>query len=79
MKVNANKSDNIMDVTPSEVERVLQEYQVNIMIHGHTHRPNRHQHKNGERIVLGDWHHNGWYIRVTENTPPELISFVINP
>tara|TARA_R110001592_G_scaffold356455_4_gene658385 strand:+ start:10561 stop:11274 length:714 start_codon:yes stop_codon:yes gene_type:complete len=77
MKVNANKSDNIMDVTPSEVERVLEEYQVNIMIHGHTHRPNRHQHKNGERIVLGDWHHNGWYIRVTENTSPELISFPI--
>ena len=77
MKVNANKSDNIMDVTPSEVERIMEKYQVNTMIHGHTHRPNRHHHKNGERIVLGDWHHHGWFIRVTENTPPELISFPI--
>lgn len=77
MKVNSNKSDNIMDVTPSEVERVMEAYQVNTMIHGHTHRPNRHQHKNGERIVLGDWHHHGWFIRVTDNTPPELISFPI--
>jgi len=78
MKVNSNKSDNIMDVTPSEVERLMEQYQVNTMIHGHTHRPNRHQHKNGERLVLGDWHQNGWYIRVTEKAAPELISFTIN-
>lgn len=77
MKVNSNKSDNIMDVTPSEVERVMEEYQVNTMIHGHTHRPNRHDHKNGERMVLGDWHHQGWYIRVTEMSGAELSSFPI--
>jgi len=77
MKVNANKSDNIMDVTPSEVERIMDKYQVNTMIHGHTHRPNLHQHKNGERFVLGDWYHNGWYIQVIEKAKPELISFPI--
>ncbi len=75
--VNANKSENIMDVTPSEVERLMEQYQVNTMIHGHTHRPNRHQHKNGERLVLGDWHHNGWYIQVTEKAGAELRSFPI--
>jgi len=78
MEINANKSGNIMDVTASEVERQMEKYQVNTMIHGHTHRPNRHQHKQGERLVLGDWHHHGWYIRVTEETEPELISFPIN-
>jgi UDP-2,3-diacylglucosamine hydrolase len=76
--VNANKSENIMDVTPSEVEQLMEQYQINTMIHGHTHRPNRHQHKNGERLVLGDWHQNGWYIRVTEKAEPELISFPIS-
>ncbi len=77
MDVNSNKPDNIMDVTASEVERQMEKYQVSTMIHGHTHRPNRHQHKQGERLVLGDWHHHGWYIRVTEKTEPELISFPI--
>ena len=76
--VNANKSENIMDVNTPEVERLMEQYQVNTMIHGHTHRPNRHQHKNGERLVLGDWHQNGWYIRVTEKATPELISFPIS-
>jgi UDP-2,3-diacylglucosamine hydrolase len=78
MDVNSNKPDNIMDVTASEVERQMEKYQVSTMIHGHTHRPNRHQHKQGERLVLGDWHHHGWYIRVTKKTEPELISFPIN-
>jgi UDP-2,3-diacylglucosamine hydrolase len=77
MNLNANKPDNIMDVTTSEVERQMEKYHVSTMIHGHTHRPNRHQHKQGERLVLGDWHHRGWYIRVTENTAPELISFPV--
>ena len=34
--------------------------------------------KNSEWLVLGDWHHQGWYIRVTEKPEPELISFAIN-
>lgn len=77
MNANSNKPDNIMDVTASEVERQMEKYQVSTMIHGHTHRPNRHQHKQGERLVLGDWHHHGWYISVTENVAIELISFPI--
>jgi len=78
MKANANKSDNIMDVTPSEVERLMEKYDVSTMIHGHTHRPKRHKHNRGERLVLGDWYHHGWFIRITDNTPPELISFPID-
>ena len=55
------KSLDIMDVNQQEVESVLEQYQCNLMIHGHTHRPNIH-HFNIEgqnrctRIVLGDWY-----------------------
>lgn len=73
---NSNKPDNIMDVSPEEVDRVLAEYDADLMIHGHTHRPDRHQHRNGERIVLGDWLENGWYVRADESGF-ELISFPI--
>ncbi|WGW01870.1 UDP-2,3-diacylglucosamine diphosphatase [Vibrio sp. YMD68] len=57
------KSMDIMDVTPDEVVSVMDKHGVNLMIHGHTHRPNIHQvsTSNGEgtRIVLGDWYTQG--------------------
>ena len=50
----------IMDVTPEEVEHWFENYNVDIMIHGHTHRPARHQHQikgvQKTRIVLPEWH-----------------------
>ena len=57
---NSNKAENIMDVTPDDVLRVLDEAGVRTLIHGHTHRPGRHaltlaDGHAGERIVLGDW------------------------
>lgn len=61
-----DKSYEILDVTPSEVERVMNQYEVDLFIHGHTHRPARHNLKTqsgqSERIVLGDWHQKGWYL-----------------
>ena len=59
---NANKPSAIMDVNANAVEAVMAKHCVSTLIHGHTHRPDRHQHENGERIVLGDWHDKGWYI-----------------
>ncbi|WP_100753174.1 UDP-2,3-diacylglucosamine diphosphatase [Vibrio salilacus] len=57
------KSLDIMDVTQSEVEIVMQVYNVDLMIHGHTHRPNVHTFKTDQtvctRIVLGDWYTQG--------------------
>lgn len=54
----------IMDVTQSEVEKVMTKQNVQLMIHGHTHRPAIHQldvnGKTAERVVLGDWHTAGW-------------------
>lgn len=59
----STKSLEIMDVTPSEVEKVMQQHHVDLMIHGHTHRPNIHsletEDGNKTRIVLGDWYTQG--------------------
>lgn len=48
------KSYEIMDVNIDAVQHAIQE--VDLLIHGHTHRPARHQiSPDKERIVLGDW------------------------
>ncbi|WP_299582981.1 UDP-2,3-diacylglucosamine diphosphatase [uncultured Microbulbifer sp.] len=70
--MNSRKAEDIMDVTPEEVERVMAEQDVDIIIHGHTHRPGRHPFTlNGspaERIVLGDWESNAWCLKASENS-----------
>lgn len=64
--MNAMKAEDIVDVTPAEVARVMGEAGVDLLIHGHTHRPAHHQLTvNGaaaERWVLGDWGATGWYL-----------------
>ena len=47
------KSYDIMDVNPHAVEQSLQS--VDLLIHGHTHRPHIHDVHGKPRIVLGDW------------------------
>lgn len=53
----------IMDVSQSEVELAMQRHNVDLLIHGHTHRPNVHKfnvnNKPMKRIVLGDWYDQG--------------------
>jgi UDP-2,3-diacylglucosamine hydrolase len=65
--MNSLKAQDIMDVTPQEVVRVMQEARVTRLIHGHTHRPARHaltvDGRAAERIVLGDWHDKGWCLK----------------
>ena len=68
------KSDAIMDVTPSAVEQLFDKLGVQLIIHGHTHRPYRHQYPQGERIVLGDWGDDGWYLR-SDDKSLELVHF----
>ncbi|MDP0562076.1 MAG: UDP-2,3-diacylglucosamine diphosphatase [Candidatus Endonucleobacter sp. (ex Gigantidas childressi)] len=72
----------IMDVTQNEVVRVMDHYNVNIMIHGHTHQPAIHNlhlsdQSLAKRYVLGDWQSKGWFIR-TDNIPFALDSFDIS-
>ncbi len=61
------KSMDIMDVTQAEVEAVMNKYQVDLMIHGHTHRPNIHVFDSRKRIVLGDWYEQGSVLVCTAN------------
>ncbi|WP_417877101.1 UDP-2,3-diacylglucosamine diphosphatase [Vibrio sp.] len=64
----SNKSLEIMDVNQSEVEKVMSQHCVDLMIHGHTHRPKTHIFDiNGvpkKRIVLGDWYTQGSVLQV---------------
>ena len=50
-----------MDVTPEAVDAAMDAADVNLMVHGHTHRPAIHALGGGRRrLVLGDWHRCGW-------------------
>jgi len=79
----AQKSAEIMDVTPDEVIRVMEEHGVDLLIHGHTHRPARHSLsvsgtvagvKPAERIVLGDWGDQLWYLQASADGQLDLIA-----
>jgi UDP-2,3-diacylglucosamine hydrolase len=54
----------ITDVAPATVEATLARYGIDTLIHGHTHRPQVHDHVGGRRIVLGDWYEQGSVLRV---------------
>ena len=45
----------IMDVNPQTVLQFFQQQQVQVLIHGHTHRPATHVMEQTVRIVLSDW------------------------
>lgn len=74
-------STEIMDVTPSEVENAMATANVNLMIHGHTHRPASHtlnvNKRQATRLVLGDWDASAWYVEAKPDTAPELVSYQI--
>jgi UDP-2,3-diacylglucosamine hydrolase len=85
------KANDIVDVTPEEVPRIMQAHGVKTLIHGHTHRPAIHKLQIGEqaarRIVLGDWDRQGWALQVDENgfalapfdfTPPPQLAAPAN-
>ena len=62
---NANKAENIMDVSTDEVSRMAIEHGAKRIVHGHTHRPGVHVAPWGTRYVLGAWDHCGWLLRET--------------
>jgi UDP-2,3-diacylglucosamine hydrolase len=57
---NSNKAQDIVDVTVQEVIRAMKQHGVKQLIHGHTHRPARHDVETGTRWVLGDWGEQAW-------------------
>ena len=66
VKGNAEKPEVIMDVNQGAVESAMNDNEVSILIHGHTHRRKIHavsmSDKTAHRIVLGDWYKNGNYL-----------------
>ncbi len=60
------KDMTIMDVSPASVEQTFRAHAYTRLIHGHTHRPARHEHRiDGracERWVLADWYEQGSYL-----------------
>jgi UDP-2,3-diacylglucosamine hydrolase len=69
-RATASKPDSIMDVNADAVASAFRRHGVTRLIHGHTHRPARHEHvvdgRVCERWVLGDWYHAGSYLRVDD-------------
>ena len=65
-----SKKNEIMDVNKDEILKMYEKYNVEIIIHGHTHRPAIHDiffnGKNCQRIVLGDWYEQGSILRCDE-------------
>ncbi|WP_130834282.1 UDP-2,3-diacylglucosamine diphosphatase [[Erwinia] mediterraneensis] len=65
---NQHKSLSIMDVNQAAVEAAMTRQQVQLLIHGHTHRPAIHdlkvQNRPARRAVLGAWHTRGSMIQL---------------
>lgn len=68
IEAKQSKDSAIMDVNDDAVAALLREYRYPRLIHGHTHRPGRHEHDvdghTCERWVLGDWDRHGSALRV---------------
>ena len=65
---DAGTMEAITDVAPAAVDAVFRSHGVDLLIHGHTHRPAVHASAvNGRtctRVVLGDWYEQGSVLRV---------------
>lgn len=69
-RATTGKSEAIMDVNADAVATALREHRVTRLIHGHTHRPARHEYvidgRTCERYVLADWYDKASYLEVSE-------------
>jgi UDP-2,3-diacylglucosamine hydrolase len=67
------KPADIMDVNDGAVAEALRRHGVRRLVHGHTHRPGRHEHRvDGtacERWVLPDWYGPGGYLEIGAGRP----------
>lgn len=66
----STKPQEIMDVSQQAVADALRAHKVRHLIHGHTHRPGRHEFlldgTDAVRVVLGDWYEQGSVLRCDE-------------
>ena len=73
MEQTINMSLEITDVNEEEVKRVIKKHNVDVLLHGHTHRPDIHTvdlgNRKAKRIVLGDWYTQGSVVRWDSRGP----------
>lgn len=73
MEHGESLDDEITDVNQGAVEALIRKHGVDILLHGHTHRPAIHEVRLGNRtatrIVLGDWFEQGSVLRWDANGP----------
>ena len=78
-KVSQEKAEEIMDVTPEEVIKVMDQAKASVLVHGHTHRPAVHEvdlhFGAGTRYVLGDWHTSMQFLKATDSDL-QLVKYV---
>lgn len=65
---SATKSEEIMDINDAVAATLCITEQTDLLIHGHTHRPDRHIGQQYERVVLGDWNSDGAYVLLYDNS-----------
>lgn len=72
-KAHIEKSmSEIMDVNAQAVSEAFARHRVDLMVHGHTHRPAIHSHavdgRSATRVVLGDWYTQGSVLRFSDGS-----------
>ena len=71
LSATQEKKEDIMDVNPQAVKHTMRANNVDLLIHGHTHRPAIHDlflaDTKAQRIVLGDWYSQGSVLRISPN------------
>ena len=58
---SSNKPENIMDTNKDSIDHCIKHNNLDLLIHGHTHRPEIKKLSNGSiKVVLGSWEDEGW-------------------
>ena len=74
---SSNKPENITDTNSKEILDCIKSNKIDILIHGHTHRPEVKTFEDGSiKVVLGSWEDKGWVFEYSSDHF-ELRSFVI--
>ncbi|MGY6519049.1 MAG: UDP-2,3-diacylglucosamine diphosphatase [Lysobacteraceae bacterium] len=69
----SGQAETITDVDPATVADHLRLFDVDLLVHGHTHRPALHEStvegRRRQRVVLGDWYEQGSVLRLDGDGP----------
>lgn len=57
----------LADASPEAINKELKRCHLDLFIYGHVHKMGTYQHGATARMVLGDWHDTGNYIKISEN------------